>query len=424
VPSSPIVHPVPVPLGSDRPEEGGTVAVPWRLVGLEFSLETASLDELETVARGVDRDAIRRWAAERKATEEVGLVSTCHRVELFVLVRERSEADRWREVLPGDARAWRVREGREAIVHLFRVAAGRQSLAVGELEVREQVRVAAHSIESRHPRPVLRELFLGAVSAADRDSAQPWGARSIAAVAAERLLGHLERPWPSVLVIGSGTVGRQVADALASRARITIVYHRRPPDDGFLARLRARAVPLDQLPAEFPNADGIVTAAKFGTRGLRAIDLPRGRRMVLVDLGVPRNIDPDVRALADVRLIDLEELHGLSVRTARDAADDAEVEASAIRFAEVWERRLHEPAVGAIRRSAEAVRRDELEHARSFLGDLSPSQRAAIDRLTQRLVARLLLAPTERIRALPTGPDGDARRRLAAELLAPGATDP
>ncbi len=395
-----------------------------RLFGLEFSLDTASLDALENVARSITRETVRAGFPRWPGTEEVALLSTCHRVELVLLARSDEEIDRWREVLPGHRTAWRIREGRSVVDHVFRVAAGLESLARGEGEVRHQVRAAAHRVESRHPRPVLRELFRAAADAADRIAPAVPAGRSIAAVAAARLLDISAVPSPRVLVIGSGSVGRQVAESLAPRARVTIVFHQNPPPAGFLRSTGARAEPLARLAEELARSDAAVTAAKFGHRGVYATDIPQDHRIVLVDLGVPRNIDPGVRLLPNVRLIDLEELRtGPGVVASRDGLD-APVDEAAGRTFDRLERRLREPWIDSFRRGAEEVRRSELENARPFLGRLDADQQVAVERLTRRLVARLLGPPTERMRALPPGPDGDLRRRLALELLEPLPRDP
>lgn len=408
----------------DSDEVGDPAALPLSLFALEFSLDTTTLDALEAVVHSVTRDRVKEWFSQSLETREVAVLTTCHRVELLGLARSPSELDRWRERLPGDRAAWTVREGRDVVHHLFRVAAGRESLAVGEAEVRDQVRLAAGSVLSRHPRSVLRELILGAASAADEACPSVPPFRSIASVAVDRLRDLVARPHPRVLVIGSGTVGRQVAERLAGFAHVTVVYHEKPPDAQFLEATGARAVRLNGLSEELAASDAVVTAAKFGAQRVRLVGLPRDRPVVLVDLGVPRNIDPKVRSLPNVRLVDLEELHALPSRRTGPEEDDDRVAALASGFADGMERLLLEPWVDAVRRAAEEVRRAELSHARPYLGQLDPSQELAVDRLTQRLVARLLLAPTERMRSLPLGPEGDRQRRFAVSLLRPPPPDP
>jgi glutamyl-tRNA reductase len=406
------------------PEGSVPVAQPLALVGFEYSLDTASLDSLESVTRTMTSDRIEEGFSGSHLTEEVGLFFTCHRSEVFLLVRAPEEVDRWRALLPGEPERWKCREGRELVRHLVSVAAGRESLAFGELEVREQLRAAARTIHSRHPRPVLRAMYTGAADAADELFPPGSSARSIASIAGEKLLAEIGPSSPRVLVVGAGTVGLQVARSLGRTARVTLVYHARPPEPSVLQAVGARAVPLAQLRAELPSADAVVTAAKFGDRGLRAADLPRDHPLWLLDLGMPRNIDPAVRELPHVRLIDLEALHAEAPSAARSGEDEARVRAGADRLFDRLSPLLVEPWIDLVRSAAEELRQAELANARPFLGELDADQEAAIERLTERLVAHLLLGPTERIRSLPPGPEGDLPRQIAVEILRPRPTDP
>ncbi len=396
---------------------------PFLVVGIASSLGPTSLDDLELRARSLTRDQIRVWFSRFEGTEEATVLSTCHRVELVLLVRSESVVDRWLAVLPGMPETWQVREGWELVHHLFRVAAGRESLAVGEVEVRRQVRTAQRSVESRHPRPVLARLLSAAVEAAGRVSGSSRPPPSVAAVAAAKLLELVDRPLPRVLVVGAGAVGRQVAEYLSPSAQVTLVYHRAAPKDGFVRATGARPVPFDRLTEELGRSDAAVTAVKSGVPCLRASDLPRDRPLVLVDLGVPRNINPDVRELSNVRLIDLEELHSGPLPFPTEPVQDAQVEGHARQFFDEFGRRLAAPGVDAWLRSAEGIRQSELATARRFWGTLTPSQEVAIERLTQRLVTRLLVPPAHRLRSLPAGPEGDRERRLALELLRPDPDD-
>ncbi len=398
--------------------------VPLSLFGFECSLDHVSLDTLEGVTRTVTREIIQRGYDRSAGTQEVALLSTCHRVELVVLAPGSQEREWWQEVLPGPRNFWRIREGREVVTHLFRVAAGLESLATGETEVSSQVQKAGRSVLSRHPRPILREAFQGAASVATDLATHGPARASIAAIGVARLRELMARPSPRVLVVGSGTVGREVVRCLAPFAKTTLLFHAHPPDPAFLTATGAEAAPLERLRAELATADAVVTAAKFGDRGLRAGDLPRDHPLLLLDLGMPRNVDPAVRGLPNVRLIDLEELHGSSKPAAATPLPPGRVEELARRFYDDLETLLWEPWVNAVLRAAETTRRTELAVARPFLGQLTPEQEAAIERLTRRLVSRLVLPPVERIRSLPRNPAGDRIRRDALELLRPRDSDP
>ena len=410
------------PLEAARTAPEGPEPTPRHLVGFECSLRTASLDELDRLHRTVDE----RWVEERfrrsSETEEVTRLATCHRLELYLVVQSESEAFRWRKELPGDPATWRTRQEREVVRHLFRVASGRGSLALGEREIRFQVRAAGHTTRSRDPRPVLREMFEEAADAADELSPSVPPDRSVASIAVARLLELVSASNPRTLVIGAGTVGRQVAEQVASTARVTIAYRHRCPDEEFLQRTGARAVPFDALRTELTSADVVVTATKSGRGFLGPSDLTPGRPLLLVDLGVPRNIDPAVRDLPSVRLVDLEELRAIS-QTDPVPAENPQLMVLADRCADQWESCALEPWVDELRRRAEELRRAEVELARSFLGPIRPDQEVAVERLTRRIVARLLNGSTERLRTLPSGPEADRLRRFALELLRPADLD-
>ena len=105
IPAIPLPQVDPLPETSPPPEsveDSPPLAMPLSLHGLEFSLDTASLDALEAVARRVTRTQVGSWFSDFQGSEEVALLSTCHRVELALLVRSPGEVNRWREVLPGD----------------------------------------------------------------------------------------------------------------------------------------------------------------------------------------------------------------------------------------------------------------------------------------------------------------------------------
>jgi glutamyl-tRNA reductase len=409
---------------SEVSQSGDPVPRAYLVVGIASSLESTRLDDLETQARSLSRTQIRTWFSQFDATEEVALLSTCHRVELVLLVRTPSEVGRWLEALPGPPTTWRVREGPELVRHLFRVAAGQESLAQGEVEVRQQVRVAARQVESRHPRPVLVGLLSAAIEAAERIPSTGSPARSIAGAAARTLLALVDRPRPRVLIVGAGAVGRQLAELLAPTARVTLAYHLRPPSDQFVRATGVRPIRFEEVPQELRTADAIVTAIKSGTPCVRAADLPPHRRLVLIDLGMPRNIDPAVRELPLARLVDLEAMYARASTGLAAREETRPLDRLADRYSADLDRRLQEVWLQALLGSVEDARRSELDNARRFWGALTPEQEVAVDRLTRRLVARLFVPPVRRLRALPAGPEGDRRRRFAWELLRPDLGEP
>lgn len=386
-----------VTLGWDAGEGPQRAAEPWQLSILEFSLATAPLDELERVSAALAPETIRRLFEACPQVEELAVVRTCHRVEILAL-HEAGALSTVRAMLPGSEEGWRPWTGFSAVHHLHRVSAGLESLATGEREVREQVQRTATSVHTRHPRPVIAELVRGAVRAARELDGAISTRRSIAAIASARVLDEMPKPFPRVVVVGTGTVGRQVAEALGPYARVTLVYRTAPPPDAYLRSTGCRAAPLSDLIEELAHADAMVAAAKAGERILSGEDLAgRHESLVVVDLGLPRNVDPAAGALPHIRLVDLEDLYRGSPSNEGDAASDERVRQAAWKSWTSVTPWLTQPQVDHIMREAERLRRAELDRARAHLGPLTPAQQRAVDHLTRRLTEKLVRSPVQRL---------------------------
>lgn len=398
---------------------GETVGTP-NLVSLEFSLSQESIESLEAAARYLTFERLARTFAEEKAFLEAAMLRTCHRVEVYFWARRVAAADAAARALLPVGSGWRRREGRESIRHLFRVASGLESMAVGEREVRDQVRNAAACVSSRSPRPVLRPLLLAAVEVADQAAPQVPAGRSMAAIAAARVLEESPQPFPRVLVAGAGTVGRQVAELLGPSCRVALAFRTHPPDDGFLRSVGARAVPWASVHDELVVSDVLVSASKSADR-LFAHDIVRGRTapLLVVDLGVPRNVDPAIQEHPRVRLIDLEGLRP-KVRGSPAPGVEAGIERGVAKWSGFIRAQGFEVWVDQLRRGAEDRRRALVERARPYLGPLTDSQQAAIDSLTRKVVADLLDRASRGLRAMPPGPEGDALRQWALRWFGPG----
>lgn len=395
-----------------------------RLTVLESSLATTDLDGLEALHAALSPP---RWSEVFQGTPSIGelaVLRTCHRLEAYCWADEPVELLSRLGAAAGDASRWRSITDEGAVHHLFRVASGLESTAVGEQEVRGQVRAAAAHVLSRTPRPVLRPLFLRSVEAAEAAAPKVPANRSIAAIAAARVIDEVPQPFPRVVVVGTGVVGRTVAEQLAPYGRVTIVYRSRSPEAEYLRSIDARAVPWANLEEELEWADVAVTAVKTGGRIIDAGSVRhRSRPLLIVDLGLPRNVDPSVRHQPGIRLVDLEGLRAGAKPATLDGIEATVARLAREVFAEV-DAAGYEPWVDAFRRAGEETRVRLVEEARASLGSLEPHQRAAIDRLTVRLVASLLDNPTRRLREIPPGPAGSERRRWAAELLGIGSRRP
>ena len=387
------------------------------LVAMERRLSRLGVAGLELSLAEITPERARREFDSDPGVLETALLRTCQRVLLLAVTQGHDAAARFagRWGRPG---SWETWEDAGAVYHVHRVAAGLDSIASGEQEIREQVRSAASNVMSRSPRPILRTLLLGATRTFPR--ADGTETTSVADLAAEWLRPRLTGDRPRVVVVGSGTVGRKVAERIAEIADVTVLYRHRPPDPRWTEQWSLRALPSEAMARALADASAVVTAAKSTGRVLGVGDLPdepqSGPRW-FVDLGVPRNIDPRVGRRPGVELVDLDGLPRGRLPEHRLEAVRRAAEASASEGAAEFAREAVEPWVTDLRRRGEEVRREELGRALAHAGELSEEAREAMERLSDRLVRRLLSGPSEELRALPPGPEADRLRHRVLEIL-------
>lgn len=395
------------------------------LLVCQRSLRQTRISDLEASAVRITSETVRSWFESDLHLREVALLRTCQRVTLIALVDRGEAADALVERL-GAPGAWEVRRDEDAIRWLYRLAAGLDSRATGEREIRDQMGAVATSVLSRHPRPVVRSILQAAVTAARRlERPPPVG--SVADLAAAWLLSRLSEPNAAVLVIGAGTVGRRVAEALSGHAQVCVLYRRHAPDPRWCARWGVRLCRSEEMAKELRSVQAVVAAAKTLGRVLSLQELPsdplQGPRW-FVDLGLPRNIDPDIGRRPFVELVDLECLPvnplGSEERKRLYAATDA---ASAEGMAE-WARVRAEARVSQLRSWAEELRKEEWELALAHAGPIPEQARRAFELSSDRLVRRLLAGPTTVLRDLPTDLDSEERRRRLIRMFRDGDAGP
>jgi glutamyl-tRNA reductase len=340
-------------------------------------------------------------------------LSTCNRTELYVEAEDADDAERRAAAVLSELEPalYRLRD-QAAALHLFRVAAGLDSLVPGEGEILGQVR-AAH--EAGTPGPLLDRVFRHALHAGRKVRAQtaigqsPASVSSAAAALAEQVFGDLD--GCEILLIGAGKVSGQAARNLRTRgARITFVADSKTD--------RAR------LESELARVDIVVSSTSASGYVLDAPTVDRargGRRLLLVDLAVPRDLDPAIHQLDGCYLYDIDDLEAIVAETLtgrRGEADRAEsiVAAEAEKFHE-WQASLDiVPAIASLRARAEEIREQELAKAEAMLERLDESQRRAVESITAQIVNKLLHMPTIRLKQAAAAADGvfyaDAVRHL------------
>ena len=406
------------------------------LVGL--SHHRAPVELRERVA--FDREAageVARTLTTRVA--EAVCLSTCNRTELYL---GHADADEAAELgvetlvassgLEADeiAPAFRTLHDEDAALHLFRVAAGLDSMVPGEGEILGQVRVA-HEVGAAGP--LLGRLFRQAAHTGKKVRAQtaiaesPASVSAAAAALAQQVFGDLA--GRRVVLVGAGKVSELAARNLLSRgATIAFVANRTPDRAAELARaLRSEVLPLDRVGEQLGDADVVVSSTSARGFVLRRSELERtvrargGRPLLLLDLAVPRDVDPTLAELDGCYLYDIDDLQTVVAETLAGRRKEAEraeaiVAEEAQRF-RTWQASLEVvPAIASLHARAEAIRAAELAKAEGRLGRLSEAERRTVEAVTAQIVGKLLHLPTVRMKEAAATADGgiyaDAVRHL------------
>ena len=418
------------------------------LVGTSYQRAPVELRELLAYDRDLRRQALERLAADGT---EAAVLSTCNRTEVYAVDPEPEALE---ERVYGElsslsglahselAPALYTVADEAAAVHLFRVAAGLDSMVPGEAQILGQVREAYHAArETRTAGPILHRLFRQALRVGKRVRTEtaigenPASVSSAAAELAERVFEGLA--GRRILLLGAGKTADLTAANLISRgvADIVVANRSRERAVALARRFDGRAVGLDAVEEELDRADVVV--ASTSSQGLvlaaeqveRAMKRRRGRPVFFIDIAVPRDLDPGINDLEGCYLYDIDDLERVVAESVAGRREEA-VRAEAIVSEEAdgfraWQLSLDVvPAIAALRARAESIRRAELERAEGRLASLSPSQRRAVEALTSQIVAKLLHQPTVRMKEAAAAADGVLYADAVRHLFGLGDDDP
>jgi len=379
------------------------------------------------------------WRAAAPAALPTVLLSTCNRVEVYAWADTRM-AGAIQRIERSLARAAGLRpaelephlqrrRGQDALLHLVRVAAGLDSMVVGEEQIGGQIRQAVRLAEQfQHLPAPLRGTFQRAAESARRirGGTRLGSVPSIASAAVHVAQRMLPSPLSgqSAVVLGAGVMAKTAAQCLlALGARVTLL-NRTPEHARSIARgLRGevRVGSLDELSTVLPDATVLIGA----TASRQPIVLPeaipeavaqRAQPLLVLDIAVPRDVDRRVGMLQGVQLMDLDDLErwcpiDASVRHAELRHAEALAGAEAERMARWLRLRSASPVIAELRTYGERVRARELRRSSSRLKDLTPDQVAAVEALTAGIVNKLLHGPTLALRDAATRPNGLSRSR-------------
>jgi glutamyl-tRNA reductase len=396
------------------------------LLLLGTSHKTAPLAVRERVALPEGRaEAFLHELAEHPEIREAVVLSTCNRTELFVVVSDPVEAETTLLGMLARQAGLRPTELIEGIYshrncdaarHLYRVASGLESMIVGEAEVQRQVKRAYEAaLAARTTGPLTNKLFRAALATGKRvrtETAIGAGGASVASVAVEAargVLGDLARR--RVVIIGAGDTAELTARALAEQGVSTlfVANRRRERALALAQRFGGETISFDALPGELERADIVVGStasphAIVGAEELASVDRG-GRPLLLLDLAVPRDIDPECGRLPGVTLVDIDGLQAQVDRTHRARRMEAR-RAEAIVEQEIhafagWLGTLEVmPTIAALRAQADALVAELLAENEGRWEALGERDRARMEAMLRAVVKRLLHAPTERVRSL------------------------
>ena len=367
--------------------------------------------------------------AARPSMAESVVLSTCNRSEIYVASEDPARARDELVTFLSDyhhvpTQAFQPHlfalENSAAVAHLFRVAAGLDSLVVGEPQILGQVKDAFQSATNKRcVGPVLRHVFQWSFGVGKRvrtETALGEGAVSVsfAAVAlARKIFGRLQ--GRRVLVVGAGEISSLTAQHLRAQGvgDIVITSRTHAHAETLAAEVGGMAVPWEGMIAALGSAEIVITATgsprPIITRAqLEAVQGRRARSnpLFIIDVAVPRDVDSAVGDIEQVFLYNIDDLQSiveenLSRRAAEVELAESIVNEEVTRFM-AWQRsRSAVPTVVALRQRFESIRRSELQRLEGKLGALSPDARARVDEVTRLIVEKLLLEPTEQLKALP-----------------------
>jgi glutamyl-tRNA reductase len=398
-----------------------------RLLTVGVSHRTAPVELRETVdfARGGLEPALSALASRRIGRELV-VLSTCNRAEIYAAADNDAAADalgRFLSEYHGVAHDRLiphlfVHRGADVPRHLFRVAAGLDSMVVGEPQILGQVKDAfAKAAEHKCTGALTNRLFTAAFTVGKRvrnETGLGEGAVSVsyAAIAlARKIFGDLK--GLDVLILGAGEMAKLTGVHLQSHhvGRLSIASRTLATAETLARDLNGHAIPWTSLNDALSAAD-IVLAATGAPEPVLTLnqmeDVMRPRRnrpLFLIDIAVPRDADPAVAQVDQVFLYNIDDLQtivreNLARRRAELDRAEAIVTHEVHRFTSWMQSREMVPTVVALRQRFESIRQTELQRLEPKLSGLSPEARARVDEVTRLIVEKLLISPTEQLKAV------------------------
>ncbi len=373
---------------------------------------------------------------------ELIIVSTCNRIEIYAASNQSAFAEL--EAFLSEARGVPVHdfqpylyrfEDLDVARHLFDVAAGLDSLVIGEPQILGQITRALELARGQNVAgPTLNRLFQAAIHAGKRArtetaiSRNPASVSSLAASVAEKTLGHIRAA--SVAVLGAGEMAELTVEALRKRGveKIRVINRTLERAQELVKRWGAEAATFEFLEQALCEADILISSTGAphilvnAKMVAEAMGSRAGRPLVLIDIAVPRDIDPDCANVPHVKLFDIDGLNTRLEDSLTRRMDEVPrvkriLDEELSEFEEYLKSLEMLPIIANIRQQAEAIRLAELDKTLRRLPDLTEAERERIEALTQALVQKLLDHPTRHLRAEAASQRAPEYAALARKLF-------
>jgi glutamyl-tRNA reductase len=373
---------------------------------------------------------------------EAIIISTCNRTEIYAVSNKLPFAEL--EAFLSDVRSVPVDKlhpyvyrfcDMDVAHHLFNVAAGLNSVVIGEPQILGQVTRSLELARGQNAvGPILNRLFQAAIHAGKRSrtetaiSRNPASVSSLAASMAERAVGHIKTA--NVVVLGAGEMAELTVEALRKRGveKILVINRTLTRAQGLAQRWGSKSATFEFLLEALVEADILIssTGAPHTLISYEMVDKAMRERperpLALIDIAVPRDIDSDAASLPGVQLYDIDRLntqldHSIAERTSEVPQVKIILEEELSQFEEYMKSLEMLPIIADMHQQAEDIRQRVLDKALRRMPDLTEAERDRIEAMTQALVRKLLDAPTQRLRAEASCPHAPEYAAVARTLF-------
>lgn len=372
------------------------------------------------------------------------ILSTCNRMEVYAVIPHvGTGADRiqrflsdYHKVPPDKYEPYLYSYfNQDAVRHLFAVASGVDSMVLGEPQILGQVRDAFEFAEkSRTTGRVLSALFrhaikVGKQARTETDISKNAASVSYAAVElAKKIFGELDHS--TVLIIGAGEMGKSTARTLMDNGAVAMLVMNRTFERAkdLSARFGGRPIEFERMAEALALSDIVISSTGASDYVItadavrQAMRQRKNRPIFLIDIAVPRDIDPQVDKIENAYLYNIDDLNAVKEANLREREKEARkveaiIESEVRKFADWWQALDVVPTITALRDKAERIRQAELERMLPKLGNLSERDREKINALTVAIVNKLLHPPITRLKSHSNGHDGKDYAHVLRDLF-------